>query len=114
MTKNLHTLPWGPSGRPPEHPREDAGDVCLDKHSAVEDRLVPCDLSGPGDKAILQLTPSRPLPHKVPVTELEPWTVKMCSIVSTHTHSLIKTQLIDWLQAPRCSVHRMPALARTD
>ena len=35
MTKNLHRVEWGPSGRPQEHPREDAGDVRLGKHSAV-------------------------------------------------------------------------------
>ncbi len=35
MTKNLHRVQWGPSGRPQEHPREDAVDVRLGKHSAV-------------------------------------------------------------------------------
>ena len=48
------------------------------------------------------------LPHKVPVPELEPSTVKIVSIVSTHTRSLIKTQLIDSIQTPTCSVQRMP------
>ena len=64
------------------------------------------------DIVILHLSPSStPLPHKVPVvTELEPWTVKMCSIVSTHTHSLIKTQLIDWIQAAKvqCAQNASP------
>ena len=71
----------------------------------------PLDPSGPWHCDTATQSIIRPLPHKVPVvTELEPWTVKMCSIVSTHTHSLIKTQLIDWIQAAKvqCAQNASP------
>ena len=60
MTKNLHRVPWRPSGRPPEYPKEDAGDVRMGKHGAVAKWPQPVAGTGATDGPGIFAAPAAP------------------------------------------------------